>query len=120
MAKRDVVNYYISVQSQYLEMLQDVKDYEEALKNGFFSQEQYDQVQEMIAKVKENYERLSFIIALLNEPARDSKKDKHKKRNALVYDYLSDSSDEYIKSENDDILKKLKEIIKDAKEKKNG
>lgn len=111
MGKRDVVNYYLSVQSQYLEMLEDIKDFDEALKNGQVNQQQYDQALESLSKLKENYERLSYIILLLQEPNRQTKKAKFKKRNELVYDYLDGSSQDIIKSENDDILKELKRLI---------
>lgn len=113
MAKRDIVNYYISVQNQYFEMLSDVKDIESALKDGHFTQEQYEQALSMVEGVKSNYETLSYIMLLLNEPARGSKKANFRKRNKKVYDYLSKSSDCYIKSENEDALKKLKELIKE-------
>lgn len=118
MARRDVINYYVSVQQQYLEMLADAKEYDEAVRGGFISQEQFEEVQTMIQKLKDNYDRISYIMVLLNEPNKKSKKGKYKNQNSLVYDYLSNSNDLYIKSENDDVLKKLKEIIREAK--KNG
>ncbi len=117
MAKRDVVNYYIAVQNQYLEMLEDAKDIEEAFKGGHFTQERYEQALSYVEVVKSNYEILSYIILLLNEPSRKRKKAKFGKQNKKVYDYLGKSSDCYIKSENEDALKKLKELMK---EKYNG
>lgn len=116
MAKRDVVNYYISVQTSYFEMLDCVRDFDEALKAGKFTQEQYEQAVGMVEKARENYDRISYIMLLLQEPNRASKKAQFRKRNKMVYDYLANSSDCYIKSENDDILKKLKEMIKGIKE----
>lgn len=115
MAKRDVVNYYLSVQKQYFEMLDDVKDYEEALAQGKFTQEQNEQARALVEAVKENYDRLSYIILLLQEPNREKKKAGFRNQNAKVYDYLSMSSDSYIKSENEDILKRLKKLISEAK-----
>ena len=116
MAKRDVDNYFIGVQAQYFTMLKEVKDFEKEMQEGRFSEEQFRQAQEEVAKLKENYERLSYIMLLLNEPNRNSKKAGYRKRNALVYDYLAKSSDCYIKSENGDVLKKLKEIIRNGRE----
>lgn len=116
MAKRDVVNYYMGVQAQYLTMLEEVKDFEEEMRAGRFGEEQFRQAQEEVAKLKENYDRLSYIMLLLNEPSRESKKKGYRKRNALVYDYLSKSSDAYIRSENGDVLKRLKEIIENGRE----
>lgn len=116
MAKRDVVNYYIGVQAQYLMMLKEVEDFEKEMREGRFGEEQFRQAQEEVAKLKENYDRLSYVMLLLNEPNRDGKKAGYRKRNALVYDYLAKSSDCYVKSENGDVLKKLKEIIGNGRE----
>lgn len=112
MARKDVINYYISVQNQYFEMLNDAKDLDDAYKNGIISQEQVEQAQDILSKLKENYDRLSYVVLLLNEPGRDSKKKSFKKQNIKVYDYLKNSNDCYIRNENEDVLKKLKSLIK--------
>lgn len=116
MAKRDVVNYYMGVQEQYLTMLKEVDDFEKEMREGRFGEEQFRQAQEEVAKLKENYDRLSYIMLLLNEPSKGGKKQGYRKRNALVYDYLAKSNEAYIRSENGDVLKKLKEIIRNGRE----
>lgn len=118
MARRDVVNYYISVQNQYFEMLDDIKDFDEALKLGKFTQEQYEQALTLVEKVRDNYNMWSYMILLLNEPSKKKKKANFKRQNAKVYDYLANSGSCYIKEENEDVLKKLKELIN--KEESNG
>ena len=115
MARKDVLTYYKQVEEQYLEMLQDAKDYDEAYKNGQITEEQFNQAVKSLEIVKINYERLSFVIFLLNAPARDKKKAKYNKMNSKVLGALEDSTVNAVVDENADALKSLKEIIKGAK-----
>lgn len=115
MSKRHVIDYYLQVQDLYFEMLDDVKDFDEALKGGFITQEQVEQSQMMLARVKDNYDRLSYIVVLLNQPNRKTKLKKHLTQNKKVYNYLRDVSQENSLSEMNDDLKKFKEFIKKEK-----
>lgn len=112
MARRDVLIYYTQVENQYLEMLADIKDYEAAHKSGEITDEKYNELTNMIEALKANYERLSYIMFLLNAPARDSKKAKYYKQNKKVVGALTNSSEEKIINENADILKNLKQLLK--------
>ena len=51
MAKRDVQDYYYTMLNQYLEMKNDLKDFDEALKNGYITEDRLAEVQDEIAKV---------------------------------------------------------------------
>ena len=115
MAKKHVVNYYRQIQDLYFEMLNDVKDFDEALKGGFVTDEQVEQSQMMLTKVKENYERLSYILLLLNQPVRDKKLDRYKKQNKNLYSYLENMSQDNALKEMQDDLKQFKEFIKKEK-----
>lgn len=118
MARKDVVKYYINVQNQYIEMVNDVKDFDEALKEGKVEQWQFDNAQNMLARIKENYERLTYIVFLLNAPNRKDKKQKYFKNNSNLIKVLSTSGEEYVIKENDDVLKEFKKLV--AEVKKNG
>ena len=74
MAVKDVVNYYAQVESQYHEMLEDVKDYEQAFNTGEITEEKYEEALKLVDSIKANYERLSYIMFLL------TKRKKYKKR----------------------------------------
>ena len=112
MARKDVLIYFSQVENQYLEMRQDVKDYEEAYKKGEISEETYTQAMESVEIIKQNYERLAYIVFLLNAPNRDKKKEKYKKANKKLVGALSNCSDYAIFNENADALRKLKEGLK--------
>ena len=65
MALRDVKEYYFKMLSQYLEMKADLADFEQALKDGFITEDQLQAAFEEVNKVQQNYERLSYIMYLL-------------------------------------------------------
>jgi iron uptake system EfeUOB component EfeO/EfeM len=117
MSLKHVKNYYLQVQEQYLQMVEDSKDFDEAIKGGFMDQAQYDQAQSMLGRIKENYERLSYIIYLFYQPNRDKKVAKFNKQNKKVYDHMNNSnySKDAIIKENEDILKEFKKLIEGIK-----
>ena len=113
MARRDVLIYFKQVENQYLEMLEDVKDYEKDHAAGYISDEKYDELMAQIDIVKANYERIAYIIFLLNAPARDSKKTKYERQNKKLFNGLANSSLDKVLDENADALKKIKELLGD-------
>lgn len=117
MAKKHVINYYNQIQDMYFEMLDDVKDFDEALKGGYVTQEQVEQSQMMLDKAKDHYERLSYIILLLNQPAGNKKLKKHKNQNKRLYNFFKNMSQEKTIDETQDNLKKFKEYIKKERNK---
>ena len=119
MAKKDVVEYFLLMQDQYIQMNNIVKNLQEELETGYIEQEQYDSVIEDINITRNNYERIAYIMMLLNQPKRDSKKAKEKRQNKDMYDYLSNASTESVMDENKNALDDLRKIVKEFKE-KNG
>ena len=112
MARRHVIKYYNEVQDQYIEMLHQADEFEKALKGGFITQEQITQYKDIVAKLKENYERLSYIMFLLNMPNKKSKEARYKKQNKNIVNYLKDSSEDFVLKEDEDVLLKLRQFIK--------
>ena len=116
MAKRDVVLYFLQVQNKYLEMLENVKDLEEALKTNHIEQSQFEDAQKEIETIKNNYERLAYVMLLLNKPNRKKKQLKEERENKYWYDYLQGSSKEAILDENKSALVDFKELVKRLKD----
>lgn len=116
MAKKDVVLYFLQVQSQYMEMLDNVKELESSLKTKHIEQEQFDNIQKDIATIKENYERLVYILMLLNKPNKKKKQIKEEKVNKQWYDYLKGASKEAILNEDKDALTDFKKLVKEFKD----
>lgn len=119
MAVKDVKEYYKKVENQYFEMLNDSKDYTDALEKGFLTEEQVNQAFQMINKVKENYLRLSYILMLLQEPQRKEKKNSYKRMNSKIYNsqLVMSNSDKAVIDENEDTLKNFKLYVQNIKEK---
>ena len=84
MAIRDVKEYYFKMLSQYMEMKADLADFEQALKDGFITEEQMQAAFAEVERVQQNYERLSYIMYLLNLPNRKSKQKKYNTMNSVL------------------------------------
>lgn len=119
MARKHVINYFLQVENQYLEMLDNVKDFKELLDSNKVSEDEYNDFMKEVEVLKTNYERLSYIIFLLNKPNKDDKKEIL--QNKQWYDALKTSSKEALLDESKDALSTLKELIKKGnKDEKNN
>jgi hypothetical protein len=114
MAIRDVKDYYFKMLSQYMEMKGDLADFEQALKDGFITEEQMQAAFEEVNKVQQNYERLSYIMYLLNLPNRKSKRKRPTTiDSALAAEFKNRKADiESVSVENRDALKAFKDEMK--------
>lgn len=113
MAKKHLNLYYLQCQNDYLEMIDNLKEFKELASTGKISPEDYNQMLREVELVKSNYERISYIMMLLNKPQRDSKEDND--MNKSWYAALSGASKEVIFDENRDVLADLKEMIRKGK-----
>lgn len=89
MAALDVKKYFAKVQSQYLEMKADMSEFEQAFKDGHITEDQLDAAKEDILRIETNYQRLVYIMYLLELPNRASKHDKHNRMNKKLLNGLS-------------------------------
>lgn len=90
MALIDVKEYYYKMLEQYLEMKDDLADFEQAVKDGHITEDQLVLVKEDFAAVEQNYQRLTYIMYLFELPKRKRKKIKFKKNksNSLIETYM--------------------------------
>ena len=109
----------MQVQEQYQEMLNDAKDYQQGVEEGSLTSEQAEQAYAMTARLKENYERLTYVFYLLQEPNRKSKKGVYSRQNGKALDYLrtEKATDGDVISEDGDVLKEFRGFIKKLTEK---
>lgn len=114
MAKRHVQQFYLEQENLYLEMLDNLKDFKELAELGRISQEEYDQAIKEVDLLRSNYERLAYIIMLLNKPNKEDNEEADMNRS--WYNELKGASKEAILDESKDVLKTLKEMIKKGKE----
>ena len=71
MAVRHIKEYYGKVAQQYLDLLEELKDFEKLANEGMFEPEKLDQIKENIKPLMTNYQTLSYIMFLLNMPNRN-------------------------------------------------
>ena len=118
MAVRDVKEYYFKMLAQYLEMKNDLADFEEALKNGFITEDQMQAAVEEVNDLQLNYDRLTYIMYLLELPNRKSKHARHNKANKKVLDALKDRKAdlESVDIENKSALDAFRKELKKLKE----
>jgi hypothetical protein len=119
MAIRDVREYYYTMLNQYLEEKQNLADFEEALKEGFITEEQMQEALDTVADLEKNYHRLVYIMYLLDMPKRKRKQAKYVKQYTAIMEELKrlGADIDSIKAENDDALVHFKAVLDSLKEK---
>ena len=89
MSKKDVDKYYNTITEQYHEMLQDIKDFEKEALDGLVEPERVERLKEQIEPIKQNWERWTYMMFLLNQPQRKSKRKAYQERNQKLLSGLS-------------------------------
>ncbi len=117
MAKKDVQQYFFNMLAQYLEEKQNLADFEEALKEGFITEDQMQEALENVTSLEANYHRLAYIMYLLNMPNRGSKKTGYVKQHKVILDELKKlgADVDSIKEENSDALIHFKATLEAMK-----
>jgi hypothetical protein len=106
MAIKDVRTYFYTMLAQYLEEKQNLADFEEALKEGFITEEQMQEAIDTVADLENNYHRLVYIMYLLDMPNKKSKKAGYVKQYGTILEELKrlGADIDSIKEENSDAL----------------
>ena len=118
MARKDVQQYFFNMLGQYLEEKQNLADFEEALKNGYITQEQMQEALDSVASLETNYHRLVYIMYLLDMPNRGSKKANYVRQHKAILNELKALSADVdsVKEENTDALIHFKATLRAMKE----
>ena len=111
MAVKHVKEYYEHVCNQYLQMNEELRDFQKEVENGLIPPERIDNLKAVIEPLKNNYMTLSWIMFLLNKPQRDSKDKSYQKRTKKFTDPLDKNFDkESILKQNDGVIKSIGEV----------
>lgn len=110
MAKSHVIQYFLEVENQYLEMLENLKEFQSMLNTNQISEDDYNEAKKEVEKLRTNYERIGYIIFLLNKPRKKSAK--LTKEEQSWYNILKTSSKEAIVKECNDALVTFKKVMK--------
>ena len=117
MAVKDVRNYFYTMLVQYLEEKQNLADFEEALKEGFITEEQMQDAMANVTDLENNYHRLVYIMYLLDMPNKKSKKAGYVRQYQPILDELKrlGADLDSVKEENSDALVHFKAALKALK-----
>lgn len=115
MSVKHVKDYYLKIEDMYIELLEDLKEMEEDFKKGECTEEELNNLLKPVNSIKDNYQRLAYVMYLLAQPNRDKKKAKYNKQNKnLVSEFnrLGISQDIEL-DESRDALKEFKKNLKE-------
>ena len=120
MAVKDVKEYYFKLIAQKAELEADLADFEEALKNGFITEEQMQAAKDELVPYQINLDRLTYIMYLLELPNRKTKKAKFEKQNKKILDELGkrNAEEQSVISENKSALDAFRKEVKELLNKK--
>ena len=120
MAVKDVRNYFYTMLVQYLEEKQNLADFEEALKEGFITEEQMQDAMTNVAYLENNYHRLVYIMYLLDMPNKKSKKAGYVRQYQPILEELKKlgADIDSVKEENSDALVHFKAALKSLRKEK--
>ena len=120
MAVKDVKEYYFKLIAQKAELEADLADFEEALKNGFITEEQMQAAKDELIPYQINLDRLTYIIYLLELPNRKTKKAKFAKQNKKIIDELErrKADEQSVIYENKSALDAFRKEVKELLNKK--
>ena len=115
MAKRDVIKFYTEQQKMYFDMVETVKEVDQAFREGRLEESVALDIKKQINTLRDNYERISYIVYLLNLPIKDKNKKEYIDANQDVTFYLAKkkATDADVNRESRNALKELKRIIKE-------
>lgn len=119
MSVKHIKKYYNDIQKMYFELVSDLKEMERDLKAGTCTEEELNNLLLPVKGIEENYKRLSYIMYLLYQPNRDSKKDKYNKANKEIYKFFNDNGltkEKEVEKEKNDLKEfrdNLKQFISD-------
>ena len=120
MATKDVKEYYFKLIAQKAELEADLADFEEALKNGFITEEQMQAAKDELIPYQINLDRLTYIMYLLELPNRKAKKVKFAKQNKKILDELKKrkADEQSVVYENKSALDAFRKEVKELLNKK--
>lgn len=111
MAVKHIKEYYEQICDQYVQMNEELRDFQKEVENGLVEPERIDNLKKIIEPLKNNYMTLSWIMYLLNKPQRDSKDKAYEKRNKKLIESLDKNFDKSaILKQNEDVIKSIGEV----------
>lgn len=110
MSKKDVNTYFNKICEDYHELIETLHEMEEEASKGLLSPEKLQQMKDYIEPIKINWQRISYIMYLLNKPQKKMKVNRYKNQNQKLIHENSTLDD--VHKENYDYINKIKQDIR--------
>ena len=81
-----VKKYYLEVERNYIETVRHAEEYLKCYKEGKISDEQFETFEKNLNVIKNDYEKLAYVMFLFNQPQRKEKVNKYNQQNKLLID----------------------------------
>ncbi len=107
LAKADLYRYFRTIEDQYFQMCDEIQEFDKEYAQGLVDSTTMESAKAMLQPLKENYERISYCLWLLNIP-KFIKRKSYLGSKELVSAFKHNTLED-IKLENEDILKRFKE-----------
>lgn len=106
MAKKHVEEYYDKISNDYIEMVHTLEE----LQESGAPQANIDQIEQLVNNIKENFQRWSYMMFLLNMPVRKEKQPRYVQQNQKLLKMVNNNSVEVELQENKAALNKLEQL----------
>lgn len=118
MALKHVKRYMYTMQNQYLQMKHDLRDFDQAFKAGYITQDQLEDVRRDVQQIQANYHRLLYIMHLFEIPAKSAKEPAFRKANKeIIAAFAQFNADQAaVVDENKSVLDHLRSQLKNLSE----
>lgn len=111
MSVKHIKKYYNDIAIQFMEMQEVLREAENNYSQKLVSPEQLENIKKTVEPLKQNYARISYIMYLLNMPAKNKKKNKYAKTYEKFYKSIANGNTlSDIKQENSNAINKIKEL----------
>lgn len=110
MSKKDVDIYFNQICKDYHDLIDTLHDMEEEANKGLLDPDKLIQIKSYIEPIKINWQRISYIMYLLNKPAKKSKQNRYQNQNKNMI--FQNSTLDDVRVENKLQLEKIKNGIK--------
>lgn len=112
MSVKHIKEYYNTVCDQYHDFLEELRDFETLCNEGLVAPEVIEQAKRTIEPLKDNWQKLNYIIFLLNMPNNKNKQNRYANQNKhLTKDCITDIQ---VYQQNQKAISDLKNVKSDC------
>lgn len=105
MSVKEVKDYYNKVANDYHELVLTLKELEEEYNNNLVSPEALENLKKQIEPIKTNFRTISYIIYLLNKPAKKGKQNRYQNQSKKLLE--NSRTLEEVRKENKTIINNI-------------